>query len=249
MGFAFRVIRSIIKHVRQTSVKVISIENLGSFVHVRFEAGEWARRMDAGCALLARSHDAYLRRTWWPCAIDASGFAVLIDAWHVAGLRAGDSIDVIGPVGRGFRIIDHARRLLLVASESNASRLMIAPLLPLIDRALAAKCEVTLAYAVPQGMQAYPLTALSPALEVIRVEEDLPAHVRDAIAWADQIFCCGVREFTEELSSHVAQVRLHMRKGFVQTLNPIELPCGVGVCRGCRSGSQLACIDGPVRDA
>jgi dihydroorotate dehydrogenase electron transfer subunit len=204
--------------------------------------------MDAGCALLARSRDAYLRRTWWPCAIDAHGFAVLLEAARSAGLREGEPIDVLGPIGRGFRVAEHTRRLLLVAAESNACTPMLAPLLPLLDRALAANCEAALAYAAPHDTQAYPLTALSPALEVIRAEDDLLAQMRDAILWADQIFCCGAREFTEQVSSHVAQIRLHTRKGFVQTLNPIDLPCGVGVCRGCWIGSRLACSDGPVRD-
>ena len=236
--------------MRQTFVKLIGIQRFATFAQLRFEAGAWARGLEAGCAVLARLQDAYLRRTWWPCAMDASGFSILVDSAYSAGLRAGDSIDVIGPVGRGFRVADLTRRLLLIATESNAPAPAIAPLLPLIARALASNREVTLAYAIPEDMRAYPLSALPPALEVIGVEgEDLLPHLGDALAWADQIFCCGSREWTQRVSAHVARMRLRTRPEFMQVLNMLDLPCGLGVCRACWNGSRLACVAGPVFDA
>jgi dihydroorotate dehydrogenase electron transfer subunit len=234
--------------MRQTLAEVASIDAVGPFARIRFVAPDIAPAIEPGRAVLARSAHTYLRRTWWPCAIDADGFSVLVaGAEPDSNARIGDRIDVLGPIGRGFQVNDVCRNLLLVAAGSTAPEPDIGPLLALVDPALASGRSVTLAQAAPSDDRAYPVLALPPAIEVIRaIEADVVDRLDDALAWADQVFACGPRDFTARLADRIASIRMRVPRGFVQALNPIVLPCGVGACGTCRHGLRLACVDGPV---
>jgi len=233
--------------MRQTLAEITSIDTVGPFARFRFGAPELVQALEPGRAILARSAQTYLRRTWWPCAIDESGFSILLDSPQAAGLRAGDCIDVLGPIGRGFRLDDSSRSILLVAAGSIAPHSDIGPLLPLVDRALADGRSVTLAYAAPAADHAYPVSALSPAIEVIRaIDTDLVDLLPDAIAWADQVFACGPIDFAARLAGRIHSIRFPAPRGFAQALHLTDLPCGTGACGACWDGSRLACVDGPV---
>ncbi|HKZ85740.1 MAG TPA: hypothetical protein VJ793_19050 [Anaerolineae bacterium] len=233
--------------MRQTFAEVAGIDATGPFARIRFSAPELAPALEPGRAILVRSVDAYLRRTWWPCAIEADGFAVLVADPPSLALRAGDRVDVLGPIGRGFQVENGSRNLLLVAAGSSAPIPDLGPLLTLIDRALAGGRSVTLAYAAPSAEQAYPVSALPADIEVIRaIGADLLGLLPDAIAWADQVFACGPDSFNTRLAGLVESIRFPAPRGFAQALRLVELACGAGACYACWNGSRLACVDGPV---
>jgi len=232
--------------MRQTLAEIAAIDAVGPFCRVRFSAPDLAAALEPGRAVLARWPDAYLRRAWWPCAIDADAFSVLAHPAQIESLRTGDRVDVLGPVGRGFQVDVATRNLLLVAGSTSLA-FTLGPLLPLADRALPEGRSVTLAFAAPNPEVAYPVSSLSPAIEVIRaMDTDLIDLLSDAIAWADQVLACGPTGFTTRLSAHIRSIRRPAPRGFFQALNPVHLPCGVGACGVCRTGSRLACVDGPV---
>lgn len=233
--------------MRQTLAEVTAIDTVGSFARVRFAAPDLVPAPDPGRAILAGLTHTYLRCAWWPCAIDREGFSLLLSGRHVSDLRTGARVDVLGPIGHGFRLESSSRGILLVAAGSNRPYPDIGPLLPLVDRALATGRAVTLAYAAPSIDAAYPVSELLPAIEVIRViDADVVGLLSEAIAWADQVFACGPIDFTARLAERIRSIRFPAPRGFAQALQPIDLPCGVGACGGCWHGSRLACVDGPV---
>lgn len=233
--------------MRQTPAEVTAVEAIGRFVRVRLSAPELAPALKPGRAVLVGPIGGYLRRTWWPCAIDHAGFAVLLDRQSDPGLRPGDTLDVIGAIGRGFEVDDASRHLLLVAAESSAPVPSLGPLLALLDWASAAGRSVTLTYAAPSADEAYPVSALPPAIEVIRARDaDLIDLLPDAIGWADQLFACGPPVFTARLAERIADVRYSAPRDFAQALHPVDLVCGVGACGACWQTSKRMCVDGPV---
>jgi len=234
--------------MRQTSAEIRAIDAVGPYARVRFDAPDMAPALEPGRALLARSACAYLRQTWWPCGIDDAGFSILLGQPQASDLRLGDRVDVLGAIGRGFQIEEPSRSLLLVAAGSSEPDPNLGPLLPLIDRAVTGRRSVTLAYAEPSEEQAYPVSVLPPAIEVIRAIDaaDLIELLSDAITWADQIFACGPLDFTDRLADRIRAIRFPAPRGFAQALHPTDMLCGVGVCGACWSGSKLACVDGPV---
>jgi dihydroorotate dehydrogenase electron transfer subunit len=225
--------------MRQTLAEIDALEAVGAYLRVRLTAPDIVPVLQPGRAILARSPASYLRRTWWPSALGSS-CSILLDGAQAGDLRNGDRIDLIGPVGRGFRLDDAGRNLLLVAAHG-----CIGPLLPLIDRALAGGRSVTLASADED--RAFPVSALPPVIELIRAADaDLIDLLPDAIAWADQIFICGPDGFTARLADRIHARRYPAPRGFAQALQPIDLPCGVGACNACWRDGKLACVDGPV---
>jgi len=235
--------------MRQGFAEVTAIDAAGPFARVRFSAPEMAPALEPGRPILARMVESYLRCTWWPCAIGAGGFSMLVANPSSLALRAGDRVDALGPVGRGFQVDNASRNLLLVAAGSGAPIPDLGPLLALIDRALAGGRAVTLAYAAPSAEQAYPVSALPADIEVIRaIGVDLVDLLADAIAWADQVFACGPDDFNTRLAGLVESIRFPAPRGFAQALRPVELACGAGACYTCWNGSRLACVDGPVFD-
>jgi len=227
--------------------RMSEIRVAGPFHRLRFTAPDLAPALDPGRALLVESPRAYARRAVWPCRIDERGFEVLADPAQWAWLRSGDDVDVLGPVGRGFRVDAAARNLLLVASGARAPDPDLGPLLALVDRALAEGRSVTVAFVAAASEETYPVSELPPAIEVIRaVDASLFDRLTDAVAWADQVFACGSGEFVERLADCIDAIRFPAPRDFAQVLRPLPLPCGVGACGACWLGWRRACVDGPV---
>ncbi len=161
--------------------------------------------------------------------------------------RAGDKIELFGPIGNGFTISPNSQNLLLVAGGIG-----IAPLYFLSQEALRGKCSVTLLLGASNADQLYPEHLLPSGIKLITttaspdgqkgmVTELLP----DFSSQADQVFACGPLPMYKtmaqmpELKDRSVQVSLEVRMG-----------CGLGVCYGCtvktRSGLKQVCHDGPV---
>ena len=233
--------------MRQTIAEVMAVECLGPFARVSFAAPDLAASLEPGRAVLAGPIHAYLRQTWWPCAIDRQGFSVLLSQVSPSEFRVGYRIDVVGAIGRGFQVEQASRNLLLVAAGTSAPQPDLGPLLALIDEALGSGRSVTLAYTAPSADEAYPVSALPPAIEVMHGgDAGLLDRLAEAITWADQIFACGPPDFTARLAQRIEGNRFPVPRTFAQALNPVELVCGVGACGACWNGPTLACVHGPV---
>ncbi len=198
---------------------------------------------------------------------DNGDIALLYAVWEggrgtnwLSRRRAGEKIELLGPLGNGFSVSPDARRLLLVAGGMG-----VAPLCFLADTAVRQKKAVTLLmgacsaeHLLPDAPPAQePLADGIPPVDVniIKITEDgsegfkglATDLIKNHIDQADQVFACGpagmyrtmaaLSEKFPKLKS--AQVSLETR-----------MACGLGTCYGCtiktRHGLAQVCRDGPV---
>ncbi len=164
--------------------------------------------------------------------------------------KAGDNLDLLGPLGNGYAIHQTSRNLLLVAGGVG-----IAPLCFLVQRAVSQGHSVRLLLGASTASQLYPGHLLPPEAELVTTTEDGTAGKKgmitdllpDFTGWADQVFVCGpvsmyramAIQYQQLLKTKPAQISLEMRMG-----------CGRGICYSCtlktKSGLKQVCQDGPI---
>ena len=112
----------------------------------------------------------------------------------LARMRPGDSIGMLGPLGRGFEVDPRTRHLLLIAGG-----LGMAGVRALADDAIATGRQVTVLFGAASASEVYPSHMLPDEVEYVVATDDgsLGHHgrVTDLVpsyeAWADQAFACG----------------------------------------------------------
>jgi len=242
------------------------IGELGALVAVR--APEIAERANPGQFVHVRpglGWDPLLRRPYSFCRIDRRGGEVELivkplgpgGAW-IAERHAGDTLDLLGPLGTAFVVRRETRNLLLVAGGTG-----IAPMRVIAEQE-AARRNVTLVMGGRSVAYLWPSDRLPTSVEYLTTTDDgsfgTKGRVTDVLpellAWADQLFACGpwpmlaaIGRMREEaarapvfagrqtlLDAHIA-VEQHMG-------------CAMGVCRACvivtRPGNARVCREGPV---
>jgi dihydroorotate dehydrogenase electron transfer subunit len=146
-------------------------------------------------------------------------------------LAPGDRLDLLGPVGRGFRLPRRGSHVLVIAAA-------LERLLPLIEAALAEELAVTA------------LTPRSADLLPAEVEIHRGPLTAELAQWAD-VVALDVAE-PRVRAQHIRALAPQRGPEYVQALVAPPLPCGTGACQACwveLSQSQvrkLACEDGPV---
>jgi dihydroorotate dehydrogenase electron transfer subunit len=165
------------------------------------------------------------RSTVFPCAIHDQSFVVPVPPGERWGV--GDEIDVIGPLGPGFRPPARCRKWLLAAPGRSAERLE-----PLISLAAARSVEIALVS-----------NPLPPSLPT---SVEVNPSLKDAVRWADYM----AWDIDEGGDLHR---QLGRNRSACEVLVAPPMPCGSGACQACavaaRRGWKLACIDGPVFSA
>src|SRR5262245_22042676 len=109
-------------------------------------------------------------------------------------LRPGDTIDMLGPLGRPFEVDPRSRHLLLIAGG-----LGMAGVRMLADEAIGDGRQVTMLFGAASARDVYPSSLLPDEVEyVIATDDGSVGHhgfvtelVADYEAWADQAFACG----------------------------------------------------------
>ncbi len=156
----------------------------------------------------------------------------------------GDTLDVFGPLGNGFKVYPDSRNILLVAGGMG-----IAPLTFLAEESSGQGKDVTMLYGTVNRDRYHLPTGVT---EVAATEDGSVGYkgmiidsVPQYLETSDQIFACGplpmYRAMAQipELKSKPVQVSLEMRMG-----------CGMGTCYACtirtRQGLRQVCKDGPV---
>lgn len=166
--------------------------------------------------------------------------------------RPGDEIDLIGPLGHGFRRDKGARHLLLIANG-----LGVAPLVSLAEEGVASGANVVLIVdsATKDGL--YPTKRLPAEVEIVALTSDgssgRQGSALDAFAelqpWADQIFLSGGRDLIEGVRSTLKRA---VSGQPVQAIIEERMACGIGACLGCvvdtKNGRVASCVEGPVFD-
>jgi dihydroorotate dehydrogenase electron transfer subunit len=193
----------------------------------------------------------------------------------LARMRPGDSVGMLGPLGRGFEVDPRSRHLLLIAGG-----LGMAGVRSLVDDAIAAGRQVVLAFGASTAAEVYPSSLLPDEVEYVVATDDgsLGHHgrVTDLVAeyeaWADQAFACGPEPMLAALAriaagrdARLGVARLGRKRGqraaplgspqarrasWLQVSMEQNMGCAVGACLGCVvmgvDGPQRVCREGPV---
>jgi dihydroorotate dehydrogenase electron transfer subunit len=161
--------------------------------------------------------------------------------------KPGDIIDILGPLGNGFKLVPSSREVLLVAGG-----LGLAPLVFMAERAGEKGIRVNMAYGTATD-QRYSKEMLPKSIRLVEFTDDgscgrrglVTECVPDFLETVDQIFVCGPLPMYRALS------KLKNLEGKnVQVSLETRMACGLGVCYGCTvrtvSGLKQVCHDGPV---
>jgi dihydroorotate dehydrogenase electron transfer subunit len=222
----------------------------GQFVHIR--AGDWSglvlRRpfsfntVDAGTGTITIHFRTVGRGTEW-----------------FTRLRAGDAVDMLGPLGRPFEVDPRSRHLLLIAGG-----LGIAGVRMLADEAIRDGRQVVLLFGGASAREVYPSSLLPDEVEYVVATDDgslghagfVTELVPEYEAWADQAFACGPAGMLRVLATQAAGRRERLgvaklgrkrgggkavpmgspaarRKAFLQVSMEQNMGCAVGACLGC----------------
>jgi dihydroorotate dehydrogenase electron transfer subunit len=208
--------------------------------------------------------DTLLRRPISVHRVDGNRLALLVAVVGKGTLwlserKKGEKIDIFGPMGNGFTLHPDADNLLLVAGGIG-----IAPLVFLVDRALADGKKVTLIAGARHADHLLPVSSsqhlfnagmMAASINVINatgdgsegfkgMATDLIPHYLDGI---DQVFACGPVEMYRTMAEMP-----ELEGTSVQVSLEIMMGCGIGVCYGCtirtKKGLKQVCKDGPVFD-
>lgn len=211
----------------------------------------------------------YLRRPLFVCGCQPRGQAALWQvipaggpepgrAW-LAQRPAGSLLNLLGPLGNGFRVWPHIHNLLVVCDWAD-DPVWFWQLLALCEPTLDQGGRVTLL--LHTGVKSGPgerlagLLARLPIQVEVRLAADESAwqeQLAQTAGWADQI-CAGVPAGRYAgLLAAVQAARFRVEPGFAQVLVRADLLCGVGACLACavptaRGGVTRACVHGPVFD-
>jgi len=174
-------------------------------------------------------------------------------------LRSGDTVDMLGPLGRPFEVDPRSRHLLLIAGG-----LGMAGVRSLADEALRDGRQVTLLFGAASARDVYPSSLLPDEIEYIIATDDGSVGHRGFVtelvpayeAWADQAFACGPAPMLAALARQAAGRRERLgvaklgrkrgggrpdavgspaarRKAFLQVSMEQNMGCAVGACLGC----------------
>ncbi|MEO8468695.1 MAG: dihydroorotate dehydrogenase electron transfer subunit [Chloroflexota bacterium] len=174
-------------------------------------------------------------------------------------LRPGDTIDMLGPLGRPFEVDPRSQHLLLIAGG-----LGMAGVRSLADEAIRDGRQVTLLFGASSARDVYPTSLLPDEVEyVIATDDGSVGHhgyVTDLIpayeGWADQAFACGPEPMLQALarlastrSQRMGVAKLGRKRGsgkaipvgspnarrraFLQVSMEQRMGCAVGACLGC----------------
>jgi dihydroorotate dehydrogenase electron transfer subunit len=181
-------------------------------------------------------------------------------------MQAGNKIDVLGPLGKGFDIAADSKNLLLVGGGIG-----IAPIIFLAQYA-APRYQVTLIHGASTAAQIYtercqPTAISYQGVQFVPVTEDGSMGKKgmatdilpDFLDWADQVCACGPVDMYKAMSLTLnpspfkgegkgeGEKRNNLR---CQVSLEVRLGCGIGACYGCtintKKGLKKVCHDGPV---
>jgi len=170
-------------------------------------------------------------------------------AWLVKQ-QEGASLDILGPLGRGWIVRPMVRNLLLISEDEHIPALAL-----LAQRAIEQELAVTVIQQCENAASVYPPALLPAEVEYLVITRDgsvgLPGELTNIVAnylgWADAA-CCSVSHQTA-IALYRAHERLRL-KHFAQAVVLQPLVCGNGACLACQldthHGPKLVCRDGPV---
>jgi dihydroorotate dehydrogenase electron transfer subunit len=244
--------------MRLARVKVVSNDPIMPNTHVlTLDSPDLGRSAVPGQFVHLRTGptwDPLLRRPMSIFRIRPEGVSLMVrnvgrGSGLIATARPGDTLDCLGPLGRGFSLDRNHRRLLLVGGGYG-----VAPLVGLAELALPKAAEIVLLVGAATAEYVFPAVQVPPVVEYHAATMDgtlghqgvVTDLVPRFLDWADAVYGCGPTPMLEALArasnSHpTLPVQLAMEQ---------HMGCAVGVCLGCvvptSHGYKRVCRDGPV---
>lgn len=217
--------------MREFDLSVSEISAVAGLVRVRCEGPDPGAEPGQVCLALAERFEQLWARVALHLAPRANGGTVFyVPLTHpYARLQPGDRLNMLGPIGRGFRLPPGPAHLLVMASS--------------LDRLLS-----TIEHGLRQGLAVTVITPRSAELLPAEVEIHRGALTAELAAWADVVIL-DVAD-PKARARHVRALAPPRAEAYVQALVQAVMPCGVGACQACwvepAETKRLACIDGPV---
>jgi dihydroorotate dehydrogenase electron transfer subunit len=174
-------------------------------------------------------------------------------------LRPGDTIDMLGPLGRPFEVDSRSRHLLLIAGGLGMAGVRF-----LADEAIRDGRQVTLLFGAANARDVYPSSLLPDEVEYVIATDDgsvgragfVTELLPEYEGWADQAFACGPAAMLATLARMATGRRERLgvaklgrkrgggradpmgspaarRKAFLQVSMEQNMGCAVGACLGC----------------
>jgi len=165
----------------------------------------------------------------------------------LASKGIGEEINLIGPLGNGFKIEKQAINILLIAGGMG-----IAPIYFLALEAISQLKNVTFLYGTA-GKERYPIPS---EMRLISATEDgsvgYKGYITDLIPQyidnCDQVFACGPLSMYKTMQTKHAELKLDDKR--IQVSLEVRMGCGIGSCYSCtiltKQGPKQVCKDGPV---
>jgi len=173
----------------------------------------------------------------------------------MAEKQPGDaSMDVVGPLGHGWTVPEHAAHALLVAGGLGA-----APLGMLAEHLAERGIAVTVAQGAPTAGRLVARELFERVARVVEVSTDdgtagergfVTAPVERLLKGSsfDIAYTCGPEAMQRAVAGMLARAGVPCEVSLERLM-----ACGIGACLSCvvstRSGLKRACVDGPVFDA
>ncbi len=225
------------------SPRVAATVEPGQFVHLRIATGA----------------DFILRRPFSVHRAAGDGIELLYQVvgrgTHALAQRErGDVMDLIGPLGSGWRIPDDAAHALLVAGGLGA-----APLGMLAERLAERGIAVTTALGAPSVERVMALKLFDRVCRRVEVATDdgsagvegLVTAVTERLLTEERpevVYACGPEAMSRTVAAQASAAGVPCQVSLERLM-----ACGVGACLSCvvatTAGQQRACVDGPVFDA
>lgn len=241
------------------NTEIILIKHYGPYAHLRLQAPAIARRAQPGQFVevrLAGEGAPFWRRPFSVCRVAGQAIELLVKAVGpgsrlLCALRAGQTVDVIGPLGRGFSLSGPEPRILVGGGYG------VVPLLFLAERLLAS------------GRQAEVLLGGRRREDLVLRSHFQHLRARVACATEDGSFgVCGLVTGLLEKRLQEAKTKIRVAacgpRGMLAAVARLAaahgsraevsleevMACGLGVCNGCAvkttGGFRPVCADGPV---
>ncbi len=263
--------------MKQVLAPVISNSEVMPKTHlIWLESPQIATEARPGQFVMVRcGEDTLLRRPLSFHSVVMDRFALLFTVvgrgtqW-LSQRQAGDSLDILGPLGNGFSIYPALHNVLLVAGGTG-----IAPLRFLADESLKQAKKVTLFYGAPTDVHILPgpIDPTNPTNRGLLTDGVLPWGItihkstddgsagykglvtqllveQQLAGEADQVFACGPMAMHRDMACRKQELKLEGKP--VQVSLELRMGCGRGVCYGCtiktKQGLKKVCQDGPVFD-
>jgi dihydroorotate dehydrogenase electron transfer subunit len=169
-------------------------------------------------------------------------------------LRGDESMDALGPLGRGWRIPEGARRALLVAGGLGA-----APLGMLAEQLAERGVAVVVAQGAPTASRLVARELFERVARRVEIATDDGSEGARGFVIGpvdklldsekfDVVFTCGPEPMQRAVARMAADAGVECQVSLERLM-----ACGIGACLSCvvktRDGLRRACVDGPVFDA